>query len=333
MNSFERVIGAVNFQKIDKIPVFPQIFGHAAILNGIPLDQYIQNGELIADCQLNALKKYGHDAVFTVIDVNVETEALGSELLYRKNQYAVINKYALSDKNNIDKLKVPDPENSGRMPEMLKAIKILRSKLKNDIIINGCVLGPMTLATQLLGIENALYMIIDEKNRFEKILDFTCDVLIRFGIAQISAGAHLPIVFDPSASPAVIPHKLFRDLEAPRLKRLFSSLKDAGAIANWLHIAGPTESIMTYYDEIGVNIANFDYCVKPQDAIDKLPGICLDGNIKSLSFIESKPDEIQLQACQLIEAFDKRGGFILSSGCEIPPESRADNIYAMVNYN
>jgi len=331
MNSLERVVATVNFKKSDRVPVIAQVFGHAAVLKGVPLDEYIQDGEILARCQLDALEKYKYDAVFTVVDVNIETEALGSILDYRKNQYAVIKKYAFSDEYNIDKLTIPDCKKAGRMPEVLKALKILKSTLKNDVLIVGCVLGPLTLTTQLLGIEKALYLAIDEPENFEKILDFSCNVLIDFGLAQISAGAHLPIVFDSSASPAVVPHNFFREFEAPRLKKLFNAFKTGGAIANWLHIAGPSGSILPYYSEIGVNIANFDYCVNPEVAMSTLPETCLDGNIKPLAFVENNESDILSESNQLLDMFSKRGGFILSSGCEIPPESKPENITAMIN--
>jgi len=330
MNSMERVMAAVKFNQPDRTPVIAQVFGHASSVNGVSLDQYIQDGELLAKCQLEALERYEYDAVFSVMDVNVETEALGSVLQYRKNQYAIIKEYALSRQADENRLKVPDPENAGRMPQMLEALKILRGRLKNEVLIVGCVPGPLTLAIQLSGMETALFMAIDEPDRFALLLDFTTDVLIRFGIAQIKAGAHLPIVFDPAASPAVVPHQFFREFELPRLKKLFKSFRQAGSSGNWLHIAGPVDSILPYYADAGVNIANFDYCVNPRTAMEKLPVTCLDGNIKPLSFVDSAPEEISAESDNLLKAFTGRGGFILSSGCEIPPESRPENITAMV---
>ena len=79
-----------------------------------------------------------------------------------------------------------------------------------------------------------------------------------------------------------------------------------------------------------MNIANFDYNVSMLEANIKLPYICLDGNIKSLSFVESTPEEIKKESLNLIKFFRDRGGFILSSGCEIPLESKPENIAAMV---
>lgn len=330
MNSMERVIAAINFDHPDRVPVIAQVFGHAAVVAGVPLGEFIRDGELLAKCQLKALDKYGYDAVFSVMDVNVETESLGSVLKYYKNQYATIEKYALSEKDDWDRLILPDPDRAGRMPEMLKALRIMRRELRDGTPIVGCVMGPLTLTTQLLGMEKALYLAIDEPDRFGKLMDFSTEVVIRFGTAQIKAGAHLPIVFDPSASQAVVPHQFFREFELPRLKKLFESFKKAGAAANWLHIAGPVESILPYYADAGVNIANFDYCITPHVACEKLPSTCLDGNIKPLSFVESSPDEIIAESEVLQNAFAGRGGFILSSGCEIPPESRQENVTAMV---
>jgi uroporphyrinogen decarboxylase len=330
VNSFERVAAAVKMQPVDRAPVIAQVFAHAAAVCGASVENYVKDGETLARCQLDALKKYGYDAVFSVMDTNVETEALGSVLRYSKDIYPSVERYALSPDGDWSGLSPPDPRSSGRMPEMLRALEIMRRELKNEVLVVGCVLGPFTLAGQLIGLENALYLAVDNPGRLEQLLDFSTEVLVLFGRAQIEAGAHLPIVFDPAASPAVIPPALFRELELPRLKRMFGAFKAAGAIANWIHIAGPAAVILPYYAGAGVDIANFDYNVPMAEARDRLPGTCLDGNIKPLTFVEGAPEEIGEESKKLLGFFRDRGGFILSSGCEIPPESRPENIAAMV---
>ena len=330
MNSIERIKAAVNFEAPDRVPVIAQVFGHAATLAGVALGEYVQDGDLLARCQIQALERYDYDAVFALMDVNVETEAVGSNLTYRADQYPDVKSYALSSGADIDRLSVPNPHEAARMPELLKAVRRLRQEVGDDVLVVGCVLGPMTLATQLLGIETALYLAIDEPEQFASLMDFATEVVIRFGIAQIEAGAHLPIVFDPSASPAVIPRQFYREFVLPRLERVFATFKRTGAVANWLHTAGPTEPILSFYPQAGVDIANFDYCVDPLDALKLIPQTCLDGNIKSLSFVEETPEAIADESSKLLDQFADRGGFILSSGCEIPPESKPENVAAMV---
>ena len=330
MNSLERIKAALAFAPSDRTPAVPQLFGHAAVLAGVALGDYLRDGSLLARCQLGALRRYGHDVVFAFMDLCVETEAVGSILQYREQQYPDVASYALAPGGDAAALAVPDPAVAGRMPELLRAAGILRGEVGDTVLVAGCVAGPMTLATQLLGIETALYLAADDPARFEKILDFAAAIAIRYGIAQIEAGVHLPIVFDPSASPAVVPPQFFRELLLPRLQRVFAAFRQAGALANWLNIAGPTAATLPYYPEAGADIANFDYYVEPQLAQQLLPHTCLDGNLKSLDFVEAQPEQIAAAAARLVSAFAARGGFLLASGCEIPPEAKPENIAALV---
>ena len=330
MNGLERLQAALRFESADRLPVVPQIFGHAAVLAGVPLGDYVRSGELVARCQSDALRHYGHDAVFAFLDACVETEAMGAVLAYHADQYPSVAGYPLDAGAAPERLAIPDPQSAGRMPQVLAALAGLRAAHGQTAAVVGVVLGPMTLAQQLMGPEAALYLAADEPQSFEKLLDRATEVALRFGRAQLEAGAHLMMVFDPAASPDVVPAAFFREFELPRLSALFGAFKQAGSLANWLHIAGQIAPILGYYPEAAVDIANFDYCVDPLQARQILPHLCLDGNIKSLSFVLNSPEEIAAEAHRLVELFAGRGGFILSSGCEVPPEAKPQNVAAMV---
>lgn len=330
MNSLQRITATLRGGSADRVPVIGQVFGHAAVIGGEKLGSYLQDGKTLATCQIAALERYGYDAVFALMDTSVETEAAGSVLSYYEDRYPVVSSYALTDARSLDRLRQPDPERDGRMPELLRAARILREEVGDETLVVGCVLGPLTIVTQMLGMEKALYLAVDEPDQFEAVLDFATGIATAFGRAQLDAGVHLPVVFDPSASPAVVPPQFFREFELPRLGRIFSAFGTSGSAANWLHIAGPAASIMPLYPEAGVEIANFDYQVSADESARALPRTCLDGNIKSLSFVSASPEEITREAGNLLDAFLKRRKFILSSGCEIPLESRTENVAAMV---
>lgn len=330
MNSLQRIQAAVRFERADRVPVIPQIFGHAAAIAGKTLGEYVRNGETLARCQLQALAFYGYDAVFALMDASVETEAAGSQLSYRTDIYPCVERYVLGDIVRLEGLAVPDPSICGRMPELLKAASILRNELLDEALVVGCVLGPMTLAMQLLGPEKALFLAVDEPDLFGTVLDFAVEVILAFGLAQLGAGVHTPMVFDPSSSPAVVPSGFFREFVLPRLTRIFSRFKAAGSVINWLHIAGPAASIFPFYTEAGVELANVDYCIDPLFARRLLPGTCLNGNLKPVSFVEASPQDIASDAVGLLDLFSSDRGFILSSGCEIPPEAGSAQVATMV---
>jgi uroporphyrinogen decarboxylase len=202
--------------------------------------------------------------------------------------------------------------------------------VEDDLLVVGTVLGPLTLTTQLMGMEKALYLAIDAPDEFMKVLAFATEVITIFGKAQLKAGAHLTMIFDPASSPAVVPANFFREFSLPLITRAFAEFKREGSLANWLHIAGPVEPIFPYYESAGAEIANLDYQVEPSAARRQFSRICVNGNLKSSAFICSSPEEIYDASLGLLEAFQDRGGFILSSGCEIPPESRPENVAALV---
>ena len=137
MNSLERIGATLKFKDSDRVPVIAQVFGHAATLAGVSLEDYVRDGETLARCQLNALRQYEYDAVFTVMDTSVETESVGSVLRYRRNMYPVIEQYALSKDRDWSALAIPDPQQAGRMPEMLKAIEILRREVGDEVLVVG----------------------------------------------------------------------------------------------------------------------------------------------------------------------------------------------------
>lgn len=331
MNSFQRIMTAVDFSKPDRVPVITQVFGHAAVLAGVPLKRYLCDGQVLADCQLHALRRYGHDAVFALMDAYVEAEAVGSVLTYLNNQYPYVRDHAMKQEADYDNLLLPDPKWSGRMPQLLNAATRLRDTLDDTVLVVGCVVGPTTLATQLMGIEAALFLAADKPDSFARLLDFCRDVIIRFGVAQIEAGVHLPIVFDPSASATLIPPQFFREFELPLLHEIFDAFRDKGAIANWLHITGNAQPLIGYYPQAGTDIVNLDYCVDLSKAMEELPRVCINGNIKPLSFVQDNPADITHAAQTLVELFSDRGGYILAPGCEIPLEAKPENISALVS--
>ncbi len=320
----------LNFEEVDRTAVIPLIFAHAAIISNVPICDYLRDGEILAECQIKAFQKYEYDAIFAVMDAFVETEALGSILEFRKDYYPLIKKYALSNPSELENLSLPVPYKTKRMPEVLKAIRILRKKYDDEVFIIGCVLGPMSLTMQLLGPEKTLFLSVDDPEKFTQILEFSKNVSIEFGKAQIEAGVHLLVLFEPSGSPAVVPHQFFREFIMPHIKEIFSCFKKARVLANCLHIPGHTGSILQYYPKLGIDIANFDYYIDPIEVKRTLPDICFLCNIKSLSFVDSSPEDIKSEVLKLINIFDHKGGFILSSGSEIPPFSKPENINAMI---
>lgn len=331
MTGAERIRAAIAFETPDRVPVIAQVFGHAATLAGVDLQDYLRDGSLLAGCQLAARDRYDLDAVFALMDAGVETEALGSTLRYRPAAYPTVERYAIGPTGDgIDQLPLADAQAAGRIPELLEATRQLRATLGDEVMVIGCVSGPLTLTAQLMGLEAALYLAIDAPERFARLLDIAAQFGRECGRAQLDAGAHAVMLFDPVSSPEVVPPQFYRELTLPRVQETMTSLRDAGAWLTWLHVTGNTLPILRYYEEAGADLANLDFNVDLQQASALLPRTCFNGNLKPLAFVHDSPAAIAAEAERLVTTYGLRRGFILSPGCEIPLEARPDNIAAMI---
>lgn len=331
MRSIDRIRSTIQFDRTDRVPVFSHIYGFATKQEGLSLKDYLNKGEIIALCQLESRKRFGYDAVVAFADTSLEAEALGSKITYREEGYPYIEEYCLKDVNDWRYLSIADPEADGRMPVILEACRILKAEAGEEAVVVGTVQGPMTLAWQLLGMEKLMYSIADHPIQFDNLLNLTAETTITFGRAIMKTGAHIIQVFDPAASCSVINREVFRDFILPKLKKVFKEFKDIGEAICWLNITGQSSPILDLYQETGADLFNIDYLVPISLAIKKLPGLCINGNIKPLSFVSAESEDMEREVTDLLEQTSSRGGFILSPGCEIPLESKASNIDAMVH--
>ncbi|MDX9713822.1 MAG: uroporphyrinogen decarboxylase family protein [Dissulfurispiraceae bacterium] len=331
MTSYERLLTAATGGVPDRTPVAPEVFGVAGRLNGHTIYEYIHNSRVLSESQLRLRAAAGYDIVFAFSDLSVEAEALGCELDFHDDSYPAIKNPILKDLRDIKTIQLPVPGVAGRMPVVLDAARHLRESLGNDCLVAACVMGPVSLASQLMGLENFMYLLADNPKGVEKVLDLATGVASVYGKALLKAGAHCIVVFDPAASPVVFPPPFFLKYEVPRLKKLFKTFKAAGSLISWISIAGAIHRIMPFFIKTGINIATIDYVVDVSDAYNLVKDlIALNGNIKPYSFIVDPPDLIKDSVKANLLATSGRGNYIVGSGCEVPVESAYENICALV---
>jgi len=200
VNRLQRLEAALAGHAFGKSLCIPLVFGGAAFLTKVKLKEYLQNGEILAQCQLNSQQKFDYDAVFVYGDNCIEAEALGSKIYFPENAYPYIEKYRLEDPKQLKELPDFNPLTDGRMPELLRAAAFLKAELGDNLPIVGVVLGPMSIASQLMGLERLLYLLLDSPCEFEDIIRFASGVSLKSGLALLAQGAHISAVIDPSSS-------------------------------------------------------------------------------------------------------------------------------------
>ncbi len=331
MNSFERVIATVRQEKTDRIPVIPEVAAITARLIDKSVRDYVTNGEILAQSQMAGLSHYAYDSVMAFADLCIEAEAIGCPVEFPEDSYPYVTSPIIHSIDELTQLDIPDPAKSGRMPEVVRAVTIMKEHYKGTVPVIAHALAPLTIASRIVEIEKLLYMIVDEPENFRKLLDYTKSVSMKFVTALIDAGADGIIMFNPSASPAIMPAAIFREFELPNLADIFKQIKGYDSnVLTWYSVAGAIQEVISDLENINMDILTIDYLVPLDIAYSLSSTICFNGNIKPLSFVTDSSELVYSASKELLKISLNTGRFILGSGCEVPPNGRLENVKTLV---
>ena len=125
---------ALQRKTTERPPWLPFVGCHGGKLIGKDADEYLKSGDLIVAGTREAIKQYHPDGIPVMFDLQIEAEALGCDLQWAKDNPPAVVSHIL-EKKSLSELQLPE-ENSGRIPEMLKAIRQLKAD-NHDVALYG----------------------------------------------------------------------------------------------------------------------------------------------------------------------------------------------------
>jgi uroporphyrinogen decarboxylase len=311
----------------------PQItYTTARIIKARVIDA-VKDPEVMARALLAGYREIQYDGIYVGWEssFNLVAETMGCTLKMPVDDLPSVSESVVKTKDDIDKVKIPDPERDGRLPVHLKAIEIVKKNVDGRVPIFRYIPGPLTLATLLRGTYVALLELRTDKAFIHKLLKLSTEASKLFGVATVNYGADVVVVADPTASSSVISPDMFKEFSLPYIKEILSAVKKAGAVPS-LHICGKTEPILSEMAISGARVLEVDFPVDLARA-KSIVGrqVCLEGNIDpSGILLNGDVSKVMWSSKECIEKAAVGGGFILSSGCEVPLDAPIENLKAMV---
>lgn len=323
----------INGEFPDRVPVIPQITYTTAQLTGVGLVEALHSPEKTAAALLAGQRELGYDAIYAGWEssFNLLAEAMGCTMRFPEDSVPQVAEHVVKTPSDLDRIEIPDPNSSGRLPIHMKMLHLLKEEVKGQVPLFAYTPGPFTLAGQLGGINPLMMATIQDPEFVHAITDIALQASIRYALANIEAGADVIITADPTASGSLISPTTFKTFAAPLITKIASAVGKAGAIAS-LHICGKTTPILDQMAATGVKMVELDHLVDLTKAKQRVGDqVILMGNLDPTELLLSgTPKEVEAAAKSCIEAVGGDGRYILSSGCEIPPQAPLDNIRAMV---
>jgi [methyl-Co(III) methanol-specific corrinoid protein]:coenzyme M methyltransferase len=284
-----------------------------------------EKGETMAKQALAAYTVVGFDAVRVPFCQTFEAEALGCTLKSGGTE-GITGIQHPPTPYKLDDIPVfpADFLSRGRIPELLKAVRILKKEVGDEAAIVAGIIGPFTIAGSILDTVPLLKATFKAPHKIRPFLDLGEKAGTALAKALIDAGADIICCEDMTASPELIAPKTYGEYELEYQKKQF----DAISIPKILHICGNVDAIVEWMGQTGADILSLEPKANAKLAREKCgPDIILLGGVDTATTLYMKDAETVRKGCEESIA---DGIQILAPGCAIAPGTPLENLLAMV---
>jgi uroporphyrinogen decarboxylase len=234
--------------------------------------------------------------------------------------------------DEVDDLDISVIEDDPVIQNIRTAARLVADEIGDEVMVTVTTWGPFTLAGQMYDVEPFMKATYKKKNEVHKMLAFATELIKQF-YKPLLEDRVIPLlsVADPTGSGDLISNRAFRTFSLPYLKPLISWGEEYDAYT-WLHICGNTTDKLESIAETGVHCFSLDYKVDLAEAKRRVGGqLCLAGNVDPVSVLTmAGPEQVKSESHDCITAAGEGGGFILTSGCDLPPTVALENLQAML---
>ncbi len=329
MTSLERVLTTLGHKEPDRVPVFLLLTMHGAKTLGLSIKEYFSNPGHVAEGQLQMLRKFGHDCVYTFYYAAIETEAWGGEVIYRDDGPPNAGAPLISNVSGIRSLVPPRVAESRCLWKVLETTRQVKTEVGNSVPIIGVVMSPFSLPVMQLGFENYLEVIYNHPDLFNDLMAKNEVFCIEWANAQLQAGATAICYFDPVSSPSIIPSDLYHSTGFSVASRTLAQIKGPTAT----HFASgrclPSVELLAKTGTAVLGVSALEDLGEVKRVLNGRLSIL--GNLNGLGMVDWTIAQTREKVREAIAKAAPGGGFILSDNHgEIPYQVKDETLMAIV---
>jgi len=331
MNSRERVLKLFAGEEVDRPPCFSGM-GNVTTEGLKSLGQNFAathlDAKMMAKAAASTYRLFGFECGVAPFDLCIEAEALGCEInVYAHSEdllYPTIKKKLIHNETEMEIAIPGDLTTRGRVPLMLDVIKLMKKDIGGEAAVGSYVLGPFTLAGQIMELNDLLKLSFKKPDKIGKLLDQLSGVIIQVAQEYEKAGVDYITVREMGATSDVLSPRVFKSLILPYLTKIFAKL----SVPSVLHICGKTNDIVPFMAESGAKAVSVDQKNDVAETRRKLgPKALVFGNYDPYNvLVAGTPDLIRTTIKKCMDD----GVSAVWPGCDIWPTVPPGNMKAMM---
>ncbi len=298
----------------------PLVTYPALKLLGANVNQALRDPEIHSEAAKLTLTEFGLDMMLPLMDLTVEAEAMGAGVRMTPTEAPTVVEH-LSMEEALAIANLPDPERDARFPNFLRAAELMRSKCPKEIPLGFYLLGPFTLAGQLVGVTTLLKAVRRDPESVSQLVEMCTEVLARYADGLAQRGVDSLVMAEPTAG--LISREDYIRFSGNPTAELTSRVP-----SQWiLHICGRSGHLVDLMAQTGVVGVSLDQNVDLLEAAEKVPDeILLVGNYSPVKVAMESADVIRQEVRDLLERLSSIPNLIFSTGCDVPMRAPLENV-------
>lgn len=292
----------------------------------VTVDQLVKDSALQAEAMACIAKETNTLAAVSLMDLSVEAEAFGANVVFSSHDVPVVTGQLISDTDEAEELAVPSLD-AGRAKVCIEGIRLAKQKIQDKPVLAGMI-GPYSLAGRLMDVTEIMYVCYDEPEAVHIVLQKATDYLIAYGRAMKEAGADGIVMAEPLAG--ILSPAMADEFSVPYVKRIVDALQDENFAVIYHNCGNSVAHMLDGIFSLGAAAYHFGNAVDMEQILKAAPADCLCmGNVDPAAVIaEGTPEKVTQVTKELIAKCGKYSNFVPSSGCDIPARAKWENIQA-----
>ena len=213
--------------------------------------------------------------------------------------------------------------------KMLNQARNVKALVGDRKYIIGDIAGPFTMASVMVGTSDFMYLLLDDPDLAQQLIDYTTCISTEMYKLLHEAGCDIAVVAEPVASGSMISQDMFEEWVVPGIKNLKKNLSEYKYFC--MHICGNAGARVAALRDCGINYYSVDYQVDMNQALTDADGrMVMLGNVNPAGvLLTGTPEEVYAEACGVIRTARGRG-HILAPGCDIGGATTMENAKMLV---
>lgn len=285
----------------------------------------VSNGQVHYQAVKALSEKYPSAACTLIMDLTVEAEAFGAPIVMPEDEIPSVSGRLLSSAEEIEALQIPSLS-AGRVPQYLMANMLSARNITDRPVFAGCI-GPFSLAGRLYDMNEIMMGIYIEPDAMHLLLDKCTTFIINYCQAIKKTGVAGVMMAEPASG--LLSDEDAMQFSTEYVKRVVDAVQDDN-FTLVLHNCGNTGHCTNSMIASGARALHFGNMIDMEQVMSEVPSdILVMGNLDPVSiFKQATPEKVFEETSSLLEKMKPYNNFVLSSGCDLPPEVPFANIDA-----